>query len=1826
MASSTTTVTSAPDPSVFGQSVTFTATVQPEVAGPTPTGSVEFVVDGIPVATVPLDMSGQAQYTTSGLEVGLHGMEANYSGDAEYDPSTGADTQEVTLANTTTTLSFDPEPSVCGEMVTATAQVTPVPPGAGTPTGLVSFIVSDDGPVLTAPVDVNGQAQVSFSALDVGLHQAAAFYTGDADFNGSNSPLTLHVVNQAPVSVVVSVVPNPSVCGETVTLCATVAPVSSGVGNPSGSVTFTGPGGLNETVSLDAGGTACVTTTVLETGTVTASYGGDECYASATGTFDVTVNQASSAVSVTVEPDPSVCGEAVTVCATVTAVAPGSGTPTGTVTFTGPGGLNTTVALDPGGTACLTTTELETGTITATYNGDGCFTSSTGTTPVTVNQAASTVSMTVDPNPSVCGETVTVCATVTAVAPGSGTPTGTVTFTGPDGLNVTLTLDAEGTACLTTSSLTTGTITAVYDGDGCFTSSTGTFDVTVNQASSTVSVTVDPNPSVCGQSVTVCATVTAVAPGSGTPTGTVTFTGPGGLNETVTLDAGGTACLTTTELETGTITATYNGDGCFSSSTGTAPATVNQASSAVAVTVEPNPSVCGETVTVCATVTAVAPGSGTPTGTVTFTGPGGLNETVTLDAGGTACLTTTELETGTITATYNGDECFTSSTGAVDLAVNPASSAVSVTVEPNPSVCGETVTVCATVTAVAPGSGTPTGTVTFTGPGGLNETVTLDAGGTACVTTTGLETGTVTVTYAGDTCFLPSTGSLDVTVNQASSTVSVTVEPNPSVCGETVTVCATVTAMAPGSGTPTGTVTFLLPDGSTQVAGLDAGGTACVTTTALETGTVTATYAGDTCFLASTGTFDVTVNQAASTVSVTVEPNPSVCGETVTVCATVTAVAPGSGTPTGTVTFTGPGGLNVTLTLDAEGTACLTTSSLTTGTYSANYNGDSCFAGSDGLFDVTVNQAASTTTVSVAPNPSVCGETVSVCATVTAVAPGSGTPTGTVTFTGPGGLNTTVPLDAGGTACVTTSSLTNGTVTAVYNGGECFTSSTDATMVTVDPASSAVSVSVEPDPSVCGETVTVCATVTAVAPGSGTPTGTVTFTGAGLNTTVPLDAGGTACLTTTELETGTVTAVYNGDSCFSSSTGTTPVTVNQAASTVSVTVEPNPSVCGQSVTVCATVTAVAPGSGTPTGTVTFTGPGGLNTTVALDPGGTACLTTTELETGTVTAVYNGDGCFSSSTGTAPATVNQASSAVAVTVEPNPSVCGETVTVCATVTAVAPGSGTPTGTVTFTGPGGLNVTLTLDAEGTACLTTSSLTTGTYSANYNGDSCFAGSDGLFDVTVNQAASTTTVSVAPNPSVCGQSVTVCATVTGAASGTPTGTVTFTGPGGLNTTVPLDAGGTACVTTSSLTNGTVTAVYNGDSCFSSSTGTAPVTVNQAASTVSVTVAPNPSVCGQSVTVCATVTAVAPGSGTPTGTVTFTGAGLNTTVPLDAGGTACVTTSSLTSGTVTAVYNGGSCFSSSTGTAPVTVNQAASTVSVTVAPNPSVCGQSVTVCATVTAVAPGSGTPTGTVTIAGPGGLNTTVPLNAGGTACVTTSSLASGAVTASYNGDGCFKPSKGTTPVTVNNAQTATALTITPNPAVCGRPVTFCATVTTLAPGSGTPTGTVTFTGPGGFSQTVALNAGGTACVTTTAGAGGTVTAVYNGGTCHSPSATAANLTVNPVPTTLTAAPAQIRLRTNGTFVIPSMSATLKVTPSAAPLPGQLVTFTANTSLGPIVLGTALTNAGGVATLAPPMLTVPSTVITATSYTASFAGTSCYASSTVSAPLTLVLFPLLP
>ena len=93
---SSTAITMSASSSVFGQKVTFTATVTG--TSTTPTGNVTFQDGGVNIETcaqVPLDVSAQAICATSGLTVGLHSITANYSGDLNYDPSIGTLTHQV---------------------------------------------------------------------------------------------------------------------------------------------------------------------------------------------------------------------------------------------------------------------------------------------------------------------------------------------------------------------------------------------------------------------------------------------------------------------------------------------------------------------------------------------------------------------------------------------------------------------------------------------------------------------------------------------------------------------------------------------------------------------------------------------------------------------------------------------------------------------------------------------------------------------------------------------------------------------------------------------------------------------------------------------------------------------------------------------------------------------------------------------------------------------------------------------------------------------------------------------------------------------------------------------------------------------------------------------------------------------------------------------------------------------------------------------------------------------------------------------------------------------------------------------------------------------------------------------------------------------------------------------------------------------------------------------------------------------------------------------------------------------------------------------------
>ena len=99
-------------------------------------------------------------------------------------------------------------------------------------------------------------------------------------------------------------------------------------------------------------------------------------------------------------------------------------------------------------------------------------------------------------------------------------------------------------------------------------------------------------------------------------------------------------------------------------------------------------------------------------------------------------------------------------------------------------------------------------------------TGTLDGSGMATFSTTtvlSLGTHSITASYGGDTNFQTSVSSVTTqTVGQAATLVAAPTTSNAtSVYGESVTFTTTVVATAPGTGTPTGTVTFL--DGTTTL-------------------------------------------------------------------------------------------------------------------------------------------------------------------------------------------------------------------------------------------------------------------------------------------------------------------------------------------------------------------------------------------------------------------------------------------------------------------------------------------------------------------------------------------------------------------------------------------------------------------------------------------------------------------------------------------------------------------------------------------------------------------------------------------------------------------------------------------------------------------------------------------------------------------------------------------------------------------------------------------------------------------------------------------------
>src|SRR5450755_2905297 len=117
----TTTLTSAPNPSTYGQAVTFKAAVTSKLGAP-PDGETVSFMKGTTVLGTGTLSAGSASFTTSALKVGNNAITAVYGGDASFAGSKSkAVKQVVEKATTTTALVSSLNPSKVGQSVTFTA-------------------------------------------------------------------------------------------------------------------------------------------------------------------------------------------------------------------------------------------------------------------------------------------------------------------------------------------------------------------------------------------------------------------------------------------------------------------------------------------------------------------------------------------------------------------------------------------------------------------------------------------------------------------------------------------------------------------------------------------------------------------------------------------------------------------------------------------------------------------------------------------------------------------------------------------------------------------------------------------------------------------------------------------------------------------------------------------------------------------------------------------------------------------------------------------------------------------------------------------------------------------------------------------------------------------------------------------------------------------------------------------------------------------------------------------------------------------------------------------------------------------------------------------------------------------------------------------------------------------------------------------------------------------------------------------------------------------------------------------------------------------------
>ena len=629
----TVTATSSLNPSVFGTSITFSASLTAALAD-NATGTVQWMDGATPIGSpVPVASAG-ASMPFSVLTAGTHSITAVYSGDGDFTGATSAPISQVVNKATPGVGGFAPitvasslNPSIYQNSVTFTSTA---PAGS---TGTITFMDSTTS-LGTSPL-VAGTASLSIPTLVAGTHPITAVYSGDSNFNGATSTGISQVVNKAPtVEAVFATPPTGVTVGSSVTFTTLV---NTGALLPTGTVTF-----------MDGA-------TTLGTGTV------------------------SSATATNLLPYSSDFTQ-------WTSDSAGVAAPTVTAAVLGPDGANSATTLTYPDTTGGNHSGLKltaTGTFASQQMAVSFWALSSSSTVLTVNleDGAGANAQTATENTSATWQRFVVPFTM---APGAGSnaivsiqavneAAGTASIYGAQleqavtaGVYVMTTgasaAGQGGIATYTTATLLGGNhpVTGVYSGDTNYLGNTGALNspLTVGQGSATAVVASSLSPSNYGVSVTFTATVTGP---NAIPTGTITFLDGATTIGTGILDATGKATMSISSLVVGnhSITVQYGGDSNFNAVTSSSiTQTVNAVAATVTVTSSINPSTFGQSVVFTATVTGAG---ATPTGTVAVTDGATTLGTITLNASGSGVLTTATLTGGShsLLFTYSGDSNYT---------------------------------------------------------------------------------------------------------------------------------------------------------------------------------------------------------------------------------------------------------------------------------------------------------------------------------------------------------------------------------------------------------------------------------------------------------------------------------------------------------------------------------------------------------------------------------------------------------------------------------------------------------------------------------------------------------------------------------------------------------------------------------------------------------------------------------------------------------------------------------------------------------------------------------------------------------------------------------------------------------------------------------------------------------------------------------------------------------------------------------------------------------------------------------------------------------------